>query len=488
MDDKKVVTLKDLKSTTDTAKVTSSKKLKEVSAAEIRPNSSKKDPMEKRLDDILGNVNKAIERKEKEVDIRRDEIIETLASDEDEKVIFPEEHHDKSSLMRMAEGEDDEDNEEETKIKESHVMIDKAAGSSIFIKNEDLDDEDDEELEAESNKQLAEVKSVIKSKIKPVINIIDLASFSISKKPISVLNSLKTNLSTKRTISWVLPATGIPISMESFGGLEIQKLDPKSSSKNRFDTYREIYGILFDHVIDPNKPKTIEEWVKLLNFFDINHIYFTAYKASFEGVNSIPYNCPHCSNIFMKDTEIDDMVKYKNDAAKKLVADIFAKDTASVNKYDVELVQVSDDYVIGLREPSIYNIIFENVILDEKFTTTYSDLLSLISYVDCIYYINREENDLQPIDIKQYPDNAVKTIKGKIRKYSQILQTLTSDQFYSFNSLINVINEKHDEIVYILPEVECPKCKTVIPEQEMSAETLLFTRHQLAGIANTSTN
>ena len=490
MDTNKPITLNDLKSNSN-EETTAATNVRVVNPTEILPESSKKDPLEEKMDKIMNDIDVAIERKKKEIDERKAQIEEELY----EQSLEQETTATTTPVINLKNDETDVTEKDEVVVSSSDIEDTKKnfvpssiSQGSIFVDEEDfsdLDEEDDEVREKEEEEQLKAVKSVIKEKIKPITNVIDLSSFTISKKPVSVINALKSNMSSKKTVDWVLPATGIPVTMEALSGFEIQKLDPRSSSKNRFNTYREIYGILYDHIVDANKPKTIEEWVKLINFFDIDHIYFTAYKASFDGANSIPYSCPHCKEIFMEDIPIDNMIKYKDDESKKKVQAILQQDSTSPNAYDVELVQISDDYVIGFREPSIYNVIFENVVLDENFTEKYSELLSLLAYVDSIYYINREENALQPIELKIYPTNAVKTIKNRVVKYSQILQSLSSDQFYSFNAYIKAINERHDEMVYVLPEVTCPKCKTVIPEQEMSAETLLFTRHQLAGIANT---
>lgn len=470
MDEMKTISLKDLKSSNQ-----DSTNLSEVKADEIRPMNTQPDPVEEKISGIMTDLDIALSRREKVIDEKREEIYNELYEAQLEEQIQSQDSKEDITL---------EQPETETpKVYKEFDNNDTSKSDSIFVYDSDMGDLLDDDESAEE--QIKAVKSAIKEKIKPVTNVIDISSFSIAKKPVSVLNTLKTNLSSKKTIDWVLPATGISITMEALSGFEIQKLNPQTSSKNRFNTYKEIYGILHEHIVDANKPKTIEEWVKQLNFFDINHIYFTAYKASFDGANSIPYSCPHCKEIFMIDTEIDNMIKYKDDEVKKQIQQILQQDTNNINEYNVELVQVSDEYVIGLREPSIYNVIFENVVLDEKFTEKYNELLSLLAYVDSIYYINREENTLQPIELKQYSNNAVKTIKNRIIKYSQILQSLTSDQFYAFNAYIKAINDKHDEMVYVLPEVTCPKCGKVIPEQEMDAETLLFTRHQLAGIANT---
>ena len=183
--------------------------------------------------------------------------------------------------------------------------------------------------------------------------------------------------------------------------------------------------------------------------------------------------------------KLKSIYKIKDDKAKELVEDLLTKDTTSEsNEYPVELIQVSDDYVVGLKEASVYNMIFENAILDEKFTTKYSDLLSVMAFIDGIYVIDYESNELRPIEVKTYPQNIVKNIKSKISTYSRILKTLTSDQLNQFNTLIRAIQDRHDEVSYVLPSTTCPKCGKEIEETPMSAENLLFTRHQLGAIAS----
>lgn len=360
---------------------------------------------------------------------------------------------------------------------------------SIFdIADEDLDledDEDDIDPKAERDKQIEQIKTKLKEKIKPVANVIDLSTFTISKNPVSISNALKAT-TVKHSADWILPAEGRSISIEEFRGLDLDKLNPANSSRNRINTYKDIYELIFKHVVDANKPATMEQWVKKLNFFDLEHLHFAIYKASFEGANFIPYNCPDCKNAFVSDNiAIEDMVKYKDEETKAKMIALFNSDSTSESDgYNVELVQVSDQYVIGLREPSIYNVIFENAILDEDFTEKYSDLLSVLSFVDSVYFIDFENNELKPIEPKEYPDNIVKNIKSKISTYAKIFSSLNSDQFYQFNSYIQAIQDKHDEITYKLPSVKCPKCEKEIAEEETSAQNILFTRAQLVGIAN----
>ena len=423
---------------------------------DIKPRIPKKDVVAENVDRLFNGVDLAIKER-----MERDEkvIKETLAKLEDKE------------LSKNIENTEDSDDLKYT---------------SDDYKFEDLNDNSDN-TEEDDKEQLDAIKLTINEKIKPITNIIDLKSFTISKKHVSVSRTLSDSKSDMHVADWVLLTAQKPISMSEFGGYEIEKLNPRSSSRNRYNTYMDIYTIIYSHVVDENKPP-LDVWLKGISFYDIPHLYFTAYRACFEGTNSIPYACsePKCKNVFMNDYEIEQMVKYKNDSVKTLVEDILSHNTNSENPYDyeAEMVQVSDNYVVVFRKPSIWNIIFENAILEEKFTDKYSDFLAIISYIDGVYYINRTTGELEPIQIDDDIKNPLKTIKSRIVKYSEIFKSLTSDQFQFLQAYIKKINDRYDGITYILPEATCPKCNTVIKEQEMEPEQLLFTRHQLAAIAN----
>ena len=58
---------------------------------------------------------------------------------------------------------------------------------------------------------------------------------------------------------------------------------------------------------------------------------------------------------------------------KKNLINYLKKDTTSSGSLgETELMQVSDDYVVALRVPTIYNVIFENSVLDTAFTDKYA--------------------------------------------------------------------------------------------------------------------
>lgn len=429
------------------------------------------------------NVNK--EYIDKTFDIV-DQAMSRIANESMEYAKKVEEEELQEEIEKEIEGEFSEEEIPEFEPDSNEEVVKNVSLFEIDDKDLDLDEEDEDiDPKASNDKQIEQIKTKLKEKIKPIANVIDLSTFTISNKPVSISSALKATAS-KHTADWVLPAEGRCISIEEFKGLDLEKLNPANSSRNRINTYKDIYELIFKHIVDSKKPATMEQWVKKLNFFDLDHLHFGIYKASFEGANFIPYNCPHCKNAFVSDNiDIEDMVKYRDENTKNDMIKIFNSDSTTESEaYNIELVQVSDQYVVGLREPSIYNVIFENAILDEEFTEKYSDLLSILSFVDSVYFIDIDNNELKPIEPKEYPNNIVKNIKSKISTYAKIFSSLNSDQFYQFNSYIQVIQDKHDEISYRLPALKCPKCGKEIEEQEMSAQNILFTRAQLVGIAN----
>lgn len=384
---------------------------------------------------------------------------------------------------------DEDDNIQSTPVINNKVTeINTNKESITFIDDEDaeLEDELNGDNDKEADERTEKLKAAIKGKIKPVAEALDLNSFTITNKPVALSSTLNNTMaSTVRTADWALYASGIPITMKSFTGTEISKLND-TSGKTRYNAVKDQYGMIFDHIIDRgDKPKTVEEWAKTISFLDIENLWFAVYRACFEGANYLPYTCGSCNEIFLSDsTPIMDMVKFTNDEARAKFNTILNTETnPHPNLITSEMVQVSDNYAFTFREPTIYNMIFESAVLDKEFTDKYSDLIALIVYIEDIYYINREMRQLQPITHKVFPNNLAKTTKAKIIQFSKIIQTLNSDQYSSIMAYIQQINSKGDDISYVIPEATCPKCGSVINEQSYRATDLVFTRHQLATLA-----
>lgn len=361
---------------------------------------------------------------------------------------------------------------------------------------DDLDIDDDEDdynkveledsVEDERAEQYEKLKAALKERIKPIANKIDLATFTISSKPIKLHKAMSENFAQnqKRIADWALMATGTPISMLEFGALEIQALDPDNSTRNEYNTHKDIYRAFYDHLTGNNLP-TFDEFIQLVKFEDIEHLYFTAYKSTFTKDNLIPYTCEKCKHIFVKDVSIDDMVKYKDETAEKSF-NLIMEDVGSFIKTEkeTELLQISDGFVVALRNPSIYDIVLEPRLLAQSYRAKHAQLITMISYIDNIYTIHRDTNELIPLSYAANDDDEQKRYKKKIQAYGEVIKSLDPKQHFQLTKMIEQIPSFNDAVSFIIPECTCEKCNHIIPEQPQSAQNLLFTQHQLAAIAN----
>lgn len=361
-----------------------------------------------------------------------------------------------------------------------------------FIDNDELDEDlNDIDLEEEKNekeenaKKLEVFKTEIQECLKPTQSKVDFSKFTIGKKPISVSKLLTLGDTNKHVSDWMLYSSNKSISLSELSGQEIEKFNPSNRDRNRTNTYKTIYSIIYQHLVDDNKPVTLEAWVKSILFFDIRHLYFGVYKACFEGGNFVPYTCPHCAKIFMENVPVTSMVKYKTPEIEAKVQKILQKDTTGPTLYETTLVAISETYAIGIKVPTVYNVIFENSILETEFTDKYSDILGVISYIDEIYYIDTRSMELTPINVSPDRENLGKSVKRKIKIYHEILKSLNSDQYSSLLMEMKKVNELvGNDITYIVPSIECPGCKKQIEEQPKDPLDMLFTRHQLVALAN----
>ena len=355
---------------------------------------------------------------------------------------------------------------------------------------EDLDmgsddsDESIEEISAEES--LKNFQAAISEKIKPVAQKLDLSSFTVMNKAIPL--SPKVLNTEKVAMSWALPNSNQYIAMTEFSGKELEQLNDNSGT-NRYQTIKNRYKLFFDHIVSP-KPDDVETWAKTISYADDKHLFFAVYGANFAGSNFIPYDCPDCKNTFLSENiPLEDMYKFDNDEAKEKFLKI--KDTQEsmpAGLYASEITQISDNIAIGFKDPSIYDTLFETTLLNEEFLNKYRELIAVISYIDNIYYIDPVSKTLSPIDYKVDKNNKVKTIKARIITYARILKNLAPDQYYIILSYLNAVATKNVDIKYVKPEVTCPHCGRVIEEQEVEADSLVFTRAQLASLTLTSIN
>lgn len=410
-------------------------------------------------------------------------------SDED----YEEEVPKKVVPMRRNE-EDTDASQDEFKPNKSNGLVDEAfkdfsSGDIDFDEEiEELEENiDDKDLaEKEQQEQMEKLKNAIRDKIKPVTSGFDISSFTISKRPAA--NNIAVPKSVDKVSSWVLMNSKKPIYMRKFTGTEIERLSEGGKGRTRLNKAIDQWQLIYNHIEDPYKPETLEQWAKVTSFLDIDHIYMAIYKANFEGSNYIPFYCTNknCKEVFLTDDlDIMELCKFKSKKDKEEFNSILGSETNNTSKlYCSELVPVSDNYAFAFREPSIYNIIFESAVLEQDFVEKFGDLITLCTYIDSIYYINKETHQLQPVRTNVYQNNMKKTVKSKIINYSKIISTLNSDQYSMILAYIQKITDAGNSLTYQLPEVTCPHCGTVIPAADQDASNLVFTRHQLVALAN----
>ena len=364
-----------------------------------------------------------------------------------------------------------------------------------------LDDENDLDSDEDQKNLVTEIKEKIRlemnEKFVPVSNKVDFSKFKVAKKPISaskVINHIQQ--APVEAADGVLYNANRAVRMSAFSAMEIQSLDQSNVRRSNYNQFMiDKLRLIYNHLIDANKPASFEAWMKSMTNDVIDDYFFTAYKATFSNSNIITYSCPDdvCHNIFMNKKNIEDMIKFRNEDVKKKYMDILHSGNVNTvtTAYETDLYQASDEYAFSLRKPSLYATYIEPSLINEEFMKKYEDLLLLISYIDDIYIIDRENSELIKVDTKPDPRRPDVTVKRKIKSYATIIRSLTSDQLQS----LSLATDKYDaaevdddgnvitDIKYIYPEEVCPKCGKVIPEEEQSPDRMLFMRHQL-GLMN----
>lgn len=457
--------------------------LSEPGSASTHPSYVNEKPVDKTEEEILRDIENEIPE-DFEDDIFEDEFDEDATETTEEEV---------DTIM-----DDEDDTELSEPVDKSDVLpaipkkkpfIDRSEDDDLKALDEEVSNVNEDE-NALSEHRLELLKEDISSKISQT-SVKNITGFTISKKPISVNNaSIAAKRNHGKVADWVLPGSNRIITMKEMTGTEIETLLSNTTGRNKLNSIRDQYQLLYDHVIDQYKPKDVEAWVKLLSVTDVDHLYAAVYRATFEGKNFLPYDCPDtnkCRNSFLSDNvPFMDMVKFKDNNARKHFDSIMnSTPTAKYGTYDTTIFPVSNVYALGFKEPSIYDVVFVSAYLDDAFIEKYQDIMTIAPYIDGMYYINSDTNELQEIYVKKYPNDVVKSTKAKVITLSKIVKDLTSDQYNLIAMYANdTIKDKSDEISFVFPETHCPKCGAKIEEQTFSASQLLFLRHRLAALAN----
>lgn len=357
--------------------------------------------------------------------------------------------------------------------------------------NSEISKEEDEKAKTEEIKE--NIRHEVNKNFAPIANKLNLSNFTISKKPINaakVINDIKTKAI--ECADGVLYNQKRAIRMSAWKPMEIQSVDPQRLRNGNYNKYIENkLKLIYDHIIDVNKPKSFEAWAMSTPNTVIDDYMFTSYKATFGLSNIITFSCEDnkCNNVFMESVPIHSMIKFENDEVKEEYMKILHEgNTDSTNtNYEVSLYQASDDYVFALKVPSLYNTYIEPTLVSQDFNAKYEDRLLLLSYIDSIYKIDYATKQLIPIDTKPVATDKSLTYKRRIKTFDTILKSLTSDQLMA----LSVETDKYDggkldddgnlirSVTYVYPERRCPKCGKKIDEQEINPDNMLFTRHQL---------
>lgn len=368
---------------------------------------------------------------------------------------------------------------------------------SEFDNDDDIDITDSKEKEIEfeddideddDKKMLKDIQEQVENTIKPFNNIIDLKAFTISTKARSASKVLQ-NIEPGPSATWVLLDSATPFTCTALGAVEIEHLDPNklNEQNGRIEALKQMYGTLYKHYTSPNKPKTLEQWVKTISYSDHDNLIFGYYKATFGQSNLITYACDDCKVAEVKNIPIADCIKYKDDDTKKEVEKILKfGDPTHVGEIKAKLIQISDTLAVSLKSPSIYNIVFEFGVLDSDFTNKYANTLGTAGYIEDIYEIDIENQKLVPIRVKEDPTNLTKSVKRRIRAKVELLKSLTPDQYQILTTEIAKIAQNAERIEYRQPEYICQKCGKKIDESVLTAQEMLFIRHQLALIKTLS--
>lgn len=447
-----------------------------VSSAPVKEEGTAEEEAAIKAFDLLGQLTNDIQEQN---DIMQAEVDEAKAIDE-----FIEDTENETEDTALEEDDDEEEDNDEP----VSVNFDEITEEELDEDLKELLDDGVSSSTPDTDEYLNTFKNAIKEKIKPISEELDISTFTVVNEPISINATLEQEV--KDDVAWVLFASNRACHMERYLGSDIEDLNPDTSSSGmgRLDTLRKVYRSLYEHITDINKPKSFEAWLKATSYLDIKNIYAAVYRGAFEGSNYMTYECsdPACGNIWLSDDiPMMDLVEFNDTEAENKFNELIESESSEIdNLYVTEVVPVSKKYAISFREPSIYNVVFENASLPQKFTEKYEDMLSILMYIDKIYFIDHVNNRLQPIALKEFKNDLRKTTKVKVYTYSKILKELTPDEYNALAKYMVAINKRSESIKYVKPACTCPKCGKEVPKEEQDMQSMLFSRASLVSILN----
>ncbi len=355
--------------------------------------------------------------------------------------------------------------------------------NTVSVSNNSNDDEEDSKQK--ENETI--LKNLVKEKIAPISKKLDISTFTVAKKATTSNNIFQ---STQAAVAkWVLPATGVVVSMREMSGADLEKLRELMVDNSVNPDFKGGLRIIYDHIVSP-KPQSFEKWLKTTASADFEHLFMAVHIASFGEANYIPIDCtnPTCGKPYLTESvKIMDMVKFTDKESEQKFWNLYNSDITEVQGlYTTEIVPMSNNFAIGFKEPSLYDVYVESSYYSSQFQDKYSSTMNYLPYIDELYAIDQNSRTLVPIGYTTYDNNLSKTFRSKVMKYDKVLGTLTSDQHVILATYAAKISQRINWFTYQIPETTCMHCGTVHPAiEDQTPSSMVFLRNRLTLLATT---
>lgn len=348
---------------------------------------------------------------------------------------------------------------------------------------------EEKEREERLNKRMATFKDQLRTMLVPNKTKTDLSKFKILKSTMPASNILSKQAEETPYFTWVLPYTGISVSVSPLSAIEIQNLINTEEGRNNVEAARAQFELIWKHLHPKCNAGSFENWCKKIHYADIDHLYFAVYKACFQNANIIGFQCQNtkCDNIFAEKREIMEMVKFGSDKDKELFDKLYQKDPSVDCTLEEDLMEVSDKYAIGVGPITLYNILFEINFVDKAMTEKYDTFVGMAATIKSLYRIDEEKEALIPIAFRTDKNDVVKTYKYRIASLYKIFNTLSDIDLNDISDRIGEYADKYADsidISYQMPAATCPECGEEIQAAEAPAQQLVFIRHRLVQVLN----
>ena len=348
---------------------------------------------------------------------------------------------------------------------------------------------EEKEREERLNKRMSTFKDQLRTMLVPNKTKTDLSKFKILKSTMPASNILSKQAEETPYFTWVLPYTGISVSVSPLSAIEIQNLINTEEGRNNVEAARAQFELIWKHLHPKCNAGSFENWCKKIHYADIDHLYFAVYKACFQNANIIGFQCQNtkCDNIFAEKREIMEMVKFGSDKDKELFDKLYQKDPSVDCTLEEDLMEVSDKYAIGVGPITLYNILFEINFVDKAMTEKYDTFVGMAATIKSLYRIDEEKEALIPIAFRTDKNDVVKTYKYRIASLYKIFNTLSDIDLNDISDRIGEYADRYAEsinISYQMPAATCPECGDEIQAAEAPAQQLVFIRHRLVQVLN----